>query len=347
QAIDAGAFPVDRNLNAVVSANGGTGDYLAIQGNEPSDRTSQIYSDLEVALFHGDKGKTIYTAEGDKDFPQANSIGAISAEWVTFAVAYPHNLDYHYKVMLYDRKTGSLRTLAGGPEQPNPERSNVRRAPVIAADKVYWLATVDDKPATTTLESWDLSRGSAAGSVQAPHAIDLLPYGSGVALISTVDSQEPGEGAGATLGNGAGAPLAKAQLDALAGGSNFGFDGARKLWWLRYDAGPVAYSTLVGGTEISHEPAIGESADHTVSPSFGTLNVNPVIYPFVVAEVNGTSGLLDLRTGTPVALPAGYVVQAVVGDNVVFGTGHHVAGAASGATGLSIVALSALPPVSC
>lgn len=361
QAIDAGAYPVDRNLNGVVSVNGGTGDYLAVQGNVPADRTTQIYSDLEVALFRGSKGKAIYHPEPGDAFPETDGLirwsiladptGAVSAGWVTFAVAYPHQSDdpssgedRRHKVMLYQRGTGALRTLAGGPEQPNPERKRVRGAPVIAAGKVHWLAAVDDNPETTTLESWDLSRGSAAGSVPAPHATGLVPYGKGVAWTSTVS----GSNSTLILRNGAGVPLTETQLAAARGGSGFGFDGVRTLWWLRHDGASVAYAGLVPGREgfIQGDmvrPASGVTFPEPVYP----FTVAKALYPFAHARVNGKEGLLDLRSGTAVALPEGHILQAVVGDKAVFGTGTTFAGAASGSGGLSIVELKALPPVPC
>ena len=60
----------------------------------------------KLALFHGTRGSTIYTpAKSTRTFPRSHPTGAISADWVTFAVAYPHGSDYTYKVMLYDRNS--------------------------------------------------------------------------------------------------------------------------------------------------------------------------------------------------------------------------------------------------
>jgi len=345
QAITAGAFRGDNDLNTVVSANGGTGDYLVTQGNAPTDQTSQIYADLELALYHDTRGNVIYTAQGSKDFVQADPTGAISAGWVTFAVVSPQNsadYPYRYQVMLYQRGTGTLRTLAGGADQPNPERKLVRGAPVIAAGKVYWLASVDNHPETTTLESWDLSRNSAAASRNAADATGLVGYGSGVAVM--YESVSESSAITATLRNGAGVPLTKAQLDATTGGSNFGFDGTSKLSWLRYDGDSASYSVLiVGGTGVSTEPL-----SHAADRAAGTLlGISAAVFPFVAAVVHNVDGLVDLRTGTPVAFPIGTIVQAVVGDSVVFGTDSHNSGQAFGSAGLSLVPLSALPAAHC
>ena len=339
QAITAGAFSVHAPLNAVISANGGTGDFLAIQGHQPADVSSQIYSGLQVVLYHGTQGSVIYTAQGSKDFVQADPTAAISADWVAFAVAYPRGAEYGYQVMLYQRRTGTLRTLAGEPGQPNPAHKLVMRAPVIAAGKVYWLAWLDNRSETTTLESWDLSRNEAAGSVAVPGFTALVGYGSGVAVYHDSGQLENYPG----LSNGAGTPLPKAQLAATAGGGNFGFDGTAKVSWLRYEGNLVGYASLVvGGTGVSYEPLIRQFP-----------GIRPAIFPFTDGTPDGTqpgvmsSALLDLRTSTAVLLPAGTSLEAVVGDRVVFGTGRHNLGSAVGAAGLSLVPLSALPPAHC
>lgn len=321
----------------MISANGSTGDYLVLQGNEPPSQTSAIYSDIEVALFRGSRGVTIYTPEGS-DIPHADPTGAISADWVTFAVARPQNLNYSYKVMLYDRGAGVTRTLAEMPQQQASQGKNVLGAPVIAAGKVYWLSTVHNKPETTTLESWDLARNVTDGSVPAAGATGLVSYGRGVAFIRTAISQEPSSDPTPTLHNGAGAPLTEFQLLNAAGGSDFGFDGVRTLSWLRFGANPAFVTTQVVGSD-----ALSIYTDRFDGRSAGLDQPVGAIRPFVVVRLDGSDTLLDLRGDAAVTLPAGHVVQAVVGDHVVFGTG----ATKSGAAGLSIVALSALPPVSC
>ncbi|HEV2887815.1 MAG TPA: hypothetical protein VGX49_12945 [Jatrophihabitans sp.] len=342
QAITAGAFAGDRDLSAVTSANGGTGDYLAIRGDEPASRNTQIYSNLTVSLFHGTGGKVIFTPAHSTDFVQADPTSAIAPDWVTFGVLHTENDSY--QVMLYQRSTGGLRSLAS--DKQSPQGKVVSGVSVIAAGKVYWLAFVDGKPEVTTLESWDLARGRAAGSAPAANATGLLAYGSGVALIHQ-GSPEPTSDITATVRNGAGTPLTKAQLDAMTNGANFSFDGTRKLSWLRYDNGSISYSTLVvGGTGVSTEPLIPQPTDITARNPV-EVGISPVIFPFTNAQVNGSPGLLDLRTGTAVTLPEGFWMQAVVGDDVIFGTGTHFTGAASGSTGLSLVPLTSLPPVRC
>lgn len=336
RAIKAGAFEVDRTLNSVVSANGGTGDYLALQG--------RIYSDLVLALFHGYEGRNIYTPRGVDDIPRADPTGAISADWVTFAVTSPQDVSSSYQVMLYERRTGVTRTLAGMPQQQSEQGRSVMRPPVIAAGKVYWLTTVYAKaynspwptlletPESTRLESWDLARGTMGSPVPAAGATGLVSYGSGVALIYEGDSE-----ATRTFGNGAGTPLTEAQLDAAASGGNFGFDGLRTLSWLKYDNRAVGYSEVpLGGAGAGRQRLIQR-------PAGTRVGFAPAIYPFTVAEVSGSQGLLDLRTGKAVVLPTGFSLQAVVGDEVIFGTGV----TPSGAAGLSMVPLSALPPVGC
>ncbi|MEO7260953.1 MAG: hypothetical protein ABI047_06840 [Jatrophihabitantaceae bacterium] len=325
QAITAGAVPVDRTFNTVVSANGSTGDYLVVQGNEPPPQTSAIYSDIEVALFRGSRGVTIYTPEGS-DIPHADPTGAISADWVTFAVARPQNLN-SYKVMLYDRGAGVTRPLAEMPQQQGSQGRSVLGVPVIAAGKVYWLSTVYNKPETTTLESWDLARNSAGGSVPAAGATGLVSYGVGVAQILEGVSE-------ATLINGAGVPLYKAQLDAAVG-SNFGFDGRRTLSYLRHEGSGTDFYTLTSFGSVS-------------SHGHGALDVDgsfagAAIPPFLATEANSRYSLFDMRNGGRIRLPEGVSLQAVVGDEVIFGTGT----TKSGAAGLSRVALTRLPPVNC
>lgn len=336
RAIEAGKFTVDRELNSVISANGGTGDYLALQG--------KIYSDLVLALFQGYEGRDIYTPKGVDDIPRADPTGAISADWVAFAVTTPQDVSSSYQVLLYERRTGLTRTLAGMPQENGSQGRSVMRPPVIAAGKVYWLTTVYakayknpwpkllERPETTMLESWDLARGSAAGSVPAVGATGLVAYGSGVAL--TYDGES---GPTRALGNGAGTPLTESQLDAAASGGDFGFDGRSTLSWLWYDDRSVGYSELrTGGAGAGRQRLVRQ-------PPGTRVGFAPAIYPFTVAEVDGSQGLLDLRTGKAVALPDGFSLQAVVGDEVIFGTGVTPAGAA----GLSVVPLKALPPVGC
>ncbi|HEX8305495.1 MAG TPA: hypothetical protein VF612_11505 [Jatrophihabitans sp.] len=338
QAIARGTVPVDRKLNSVVSANGASGDYLVVQGNEPAPQTSAIYSDVELALFHGATGRTIYTPAKSSHIPVAHPTGAITADWIAFAVSRPQNLGYTYKVMLYDRNVGSTTTLAEWTEQESLGNKVFIGSPVIAAGKVYWLSSVYDKPATTTLDSWDLARGSAGTSVSAANATALISYGSGMVISYGGGMPDDALSEPTVIRNGTGQPLSKAQLTAMSHGTDFGFDGGSKLSWLRHENGSVGYSHLV----------VGGEGVHSESPVHQTLDVEPVIYPFIDImlddpELGRGNALLDLRTGRAVALPAGVELGAVVGESVVFETG----ATKMGATGLSIVALSALPPVSC
>lgn len=337
RAITAGAFSVDRAFNTVLSANGGTGDYLAVQGNQPASQSSQSYSDQVLALFHGSRGHDIFTPARSDDFVQADPTGAISPAWVTFAVAHPQSLGYSYQVLLYQRGSGAVRTLVELTDQQYSQGKAIRAAPVIAAGKVYWLASVFGKPETTTLDSWDLTQGSAAGSAPAANATGLVSYGSGVALIRTVKDR-------VTLTAGAGTPLAKATLDAAAEGSNFSYDGVSKLSWLGYGDGPESFSTaVVGDAGTSNRPVLRELLKNARPSGFGIMDTSPAVYPFVAAQADESAALLDLRAGAALTLPAGVSLQAVVGGDAVFGTGSTKLGAA----GLSIVALSALPPVAC
>ena len=339
QAIEGGGtVPVDRKLNTVVSVNGATGHYLVVQGNEPPPQTSAMYSDVELALFHGATGPAIYTPAKGSDIPVADPTGAITADWVAFAVTRPQNLGFTYKVMLYDRSRDSTTTLAEWTEQESLRNKVFIGSPVIAAGKVYWLSGVFDKPAATILESWDLGRRSAAGSVPAANAAGLISYGSGLAVAYGGNML-----AGAVVGptavrNGAGRPLTQAQLTAMAHGTNFGYDGVSRLAWLRHEDGWVGYSDLVVGADGVHSESLVRQYP----------GGRPAIFPFVDVTLDDPAlgsghALLDLRTGRAVALPAGVELGAVVGDSVVLGT----RSTKTGATGLSMVALSALPPVSC
>lgn len=327
QAIADGTFSVNRSSNEVISANGGTGNYLVVQKNEPANRTSSTFQDVRVALFRGGASQTIYIPNGSNEDPRADRTGAISSDWVTFAIGRPGFPNAH-KVLLYERARRAIITVAEVPDQQPPQRKVFVGAPVIAAGKVYWLARVYLHPETTTLDSWDPARGSAAGSVPAAYATGLVAYGSGVALLKQF------YGWHSLLSNGAGTPLSPAQL-ADSWGHSYGFDGISTLSWLRTDGGSADYSSLVvGGTGVRHQRLTRE-------PTPGGL---PATYPFTQAEGFGPhDGMLDLRTDTVVALPAGLSLKAMVGGNAIFGTGP----ATSGAAGLSIVAVSALPPVRC
>ena len=73
RAITAGAVPLDRQLNQVISANGSTGEYLVVQGNPAPPRSSAELSDVELSLFHGSTGRTIYLpAEKDNCLRRSN-----------------------------------------------------------------------------------------------------------------------------------------------------------------------------------------------------------------------------------------------------------------------------------
>ena len=342
QAIAGGAVPVDRRLNSVVSANGSTGDYLVVQGDEPPSGSSAVYSDVELALFHGATGRTIYTPTSSSDSPQAHPTGAITADWVAFAVAHPQSLNYTYKVMLYDRNSDRVTTLAEASDQQLGFGESFIGSPVIAAGKVYWLRTTVNKPASTTLDSWDLARDASAGSVPAANATELISYGSGM-IVSYGINDQPGYPleTRTALRNAVGRPLSQTQLAAAARGTNFGFDGAKRLAWLWHDNnGSVTYEHLVVGSRGTHSEGLVRQ----------TPGSRPTIYPFVDVVLDdsdaasGQNALVDLRmTSRAGALPAGVELGVVLGDSVVFGTGATKLGAA----GLSIVALSALPPVSC
>ena len=328
QAIAHGAFPVDRSLNEVVSANGVAGDYLVVQGNPPPAQTSAVYSDVELALFHGKNGQPIYTpATTSSDIPEADPTGAITADFVAYAVAHPQSIDGTYKVMLYDRRSQRTTTLAEVSDQEYRQGRAFIGAPVIVGGKVYWLTTSFSKPATTTLSSWDIARRTVGGSVPAPNATQLIYYGSGVALGGTVDS-------GMHVTNGAGAPLSRAERDAAFQGTNFGFDGVNTLSWWRHEGLFVRFTSLELDSGVIDQ-------QHLLQAYAG---VGAAVEPLVEAEVNEKpNSVLDLRSGTFVIPPNGVTLQAVVGNTVLFGTGVNKGGAA----GLSAVPLTALPAAHC
>ncbi len=322
QAIQSGALPAEPAPTTAISVNGGTGDYLVVRVDQPGRFT--------LGVFNGGLGRTFYATDSASGYPQVDRTGATSAGFVTFALLKHQGAKDYSEVMLYNRATQQTRVLAGW----QPPEDLVRRVssnPVIAAGKVYWLDTYDGRPETTMLQSWDLARDTAGEPVPAANATGLVGYGSGVALVRST-------GSGSILGNGAGTPLAKAQLTAAAGGDSFGFDGVDRLSWLRYDdqnRPSYAYLVVGGG-------AVGGGQPMRHAPGIAVL-----IYPFADvdltdAEVSNNS-LLDLRTGAAVRLPAGVRMQAVVGDKVIFGLGTTETGAAA----LSLVPVSALPAVGC
>lgn len=322
QAIQNGALPAEPAPTTAISVNGATGDYVFVQGDQPSR--------LTLGFVVGGLRRTFLITDSTTGFPQVDRTSATSTGFVTFALVRQQDGNYYSRVMLYNRATQETTVLAGY-EPPEDFVRRVSSTPVLAAGKVYWLDSYDNRPETTMLQSWDLARDTAGESIPAPNATGLVGYGSGVAL-------ERSTGSGSILGNGAGTPLAKAQLSATAGGDSFGFDGVDKLSWLRYDdENRPSYAYLVvGGTAVSR----GRPMRH--SPG-----IAPLIYPFsdvdlTDAEVANNS-LLDLRTGAAVRLPAGVRMQAVVGDEVLFGLGTTEAGSAA----LSLVPVSALPPVGC
>lgn len=333
-AVSAGTVPVDRRLNTVLSANGATGDYLVSQGNPPLPHSPDAYSDAVLSLFHDRTGHPIYTPTRSSDIPAAAATGAITGDWVTFALAHPQNLYFNYKVMLYDRHSGRITTLAERADQELVTGKSILGPPVIAAGKVYWLTSTFNKPASTTLDSWDLSRGASAGSVSAPGAAELISYGNGM-IVSYGISDFPGAPVQSrtAIRNAAGTPLTSQQLAATAHGTNFGYDGRQTLSWLRHDGTTIGYSSLkVGTSGVRNDPALQADA--------GT---GPAVFPFQADVDRAQATLLDYRTRTFLLLPEGVSVQAVVGTKVVFGTGTTKLGAA----GLSLAPLSSLPPVHC
>jgi hypothetical protein len=328
QAFTKNGFPVDRSLNRVVSANGATGDYLAVQGNQPPAQSSAIYSDVELALFHGRQGQAIYTpGASSNDIPNADPSGAITAGWVAFAVAHPQGLDGSYKVMLYDRSTGRTTTLAEVSDKEYLQGRAFIGSPVIADGKVYWLTTSFSKPGTTTLSSWDLTRRTIGASIPAPNVTRLIYYGSGVAFGRTV-------GSGMSVSNGIGEPLGHAVLAALSGGTNLGFDGKKTLSWWRHEG------QLIGFTSVELDSGDVKKRELVRARA----GVDAAVGPLVGAEVDeAVNSLLDLRSGAFVIPPPGIALQAVVGDAVIFGAGTDKVGAAA----LAVIPLSALPPAHC
>lgn len=311
QAIAAGAIPVDRGSNEVLSYNSATGDYLVRQGNRLPLKGAPAHEDVKLVLFRGAVGRVIFSG-GLGDVPEARMTGAISARWVTFIVT--GQTSGNRAVMLYERASGKSITLDELTEQQQVLGNSNWSRPVIAAGKVYWLSGLAD---STRLESWDLASGSRGRSVPAAFAGGLNSYGSGVLVGPR---------------QGPGTPLSSDALAALQGAWNF--DGMNTLSWLREEPFSTSWASLdISSGRVTYQSRLRFD---------GVPNV--LGFPFI-GLINGLPiGLLDLRTHSQVAFPAGLSLQAVVGSAAVFGTGRP---AGWGWTGLSVVPLSALPPVRC
>lgn len=334
QAIAAGAVPVDHGSNEVLSFNSATGDYLVRQGNQAPRQGPPVYEDVELALFHGAVGRAIFSG-GISDVPRASMTGAISADWVTFSVASSLDFDLGYTfgnlsrtVMLYERASGKSIALAKVTGEHLIQGKAFIGSPVIAAGKVYWLSGQGDN---TTLESWDLALGSKDDSVPAANAIGLISYGGGVVI------RHDGR-----LSQGPGTPLSSDVLAVLPQGDFWGiynFDGDNTLTWLRDELTSTWHASLdIGNATVTYR-----------NPLRIPTVLQVVGFPFLGVNGAGSSGdprkgLLDLRADSQVTLPAGLSLQAVVGSTAVFGTGGL---AGWGSAGLSLVPVSALPPVRC
>lgn len=318
-AIGSGAISLDHPKNTVVSANADTGEFLAVQDVPAPGHTSALYQQVVVALFHGDAGVDLSAANPD-ELPVADPTGAIDGDWVAWGLSAPQNGNTFFKVVAYDRNRHRLVPVA----QLSPAQRSANLvylgAPVLVGHQIYWLAGRWNDPTATSLQSFDLS-SRTTHSRPMPDGTELIGYRSGVAVLTAAKS-------GPAVANVAGTPLSRAALASVGPGQAFGVR-AGVLSWITegaYHTNRIGEPTI---TTVTTSSAVGGAAGDTapllpLSPSSGTR-------------------VLDLRTGGLIELPAGLVVLAGLGDQLIFGTGTDKAGS----SGLSLVPVDQLPPVRC
>ncbi|HET6210264.1 MAG TPA: hypothetical protein VFD94_07770, partial [Jatrophihabitans sp.] len=112
------------------------------------------------------------------------------------------------------------------------------------------------------------------------------------------------------------------------------YDGTTLRWWdfTGNPFLPVLFANRPGSSQVSRLPIHGDNMTGLTT------------WPFVEDTLSPPSSIFDSRTGTRLSVPKDLTVQAVVGDQVLIGTG---ATDPISNHGLSLVSLQEPPPAHC
>jgi hypothetical protein len=313
QAISAGQIPLDHPLNNVISVNAGTGDYLVEQ-----TRPGQV----TLAVFNGKVGQDVAQLPGNgSTLPLADGSAAVTADWIGYGLHQRGSNNGYDTAMLYNRHSRQSivradRTSATG---------QLNSAPILFGGRAYWLEARNDQQ-PSLVRSYDLATGTRT-STPAPAAEELVYYGTGLAVITRSDQ-------GTALANYTGKPLASAAIRAAVNPGYPTYDGTTLRWWNFNDNPflPVLYANRPGSNQVSRLPIDGDNMTGLTT------------WPFVEQVISLPSSIFDSRTGARLSVPKGLTVQAVIGNQVLIGTG---ATDPVSSHGLSLVSLKDLPPAHC
>jgi len=331
-AIDAGALRLDQPANSVISADPTSGDMLLLQGNPSTDGSNKVFTSSEIAVFdRAGHGLTIWDSEQAKpaELAGAAASGAISDRWIVFGLRYPQNLGGPHTLLVYDRvsrQTGVLSQLTDAQLQAG---KSTRSMPVLVGDSAYWLEGRWQQPSKTSLVSKDLSSGKTT-TRSAPGVVDILATSNGLVLVTT-------PGGVLHIGSGPGLTVSPEVARAFIGAQSYSAM-----------SGTIAWETVIGGRHSYYEWRAGEAiAQRWTITAPGSQPLMSVGFPLHPAMIDGPAihadGVIDLRTGATVRLPAGVSVNTWPGVGAVFASG----GTKAGASGLSRVAFEDLPVISC
>jgi hypothetical protein len=322
QAITAGQIPLDHPINGVISVNAGTGDYLVEQVRPATAGGS---GQVTLAVFHGKVGQDVAQLPGSGSTePLANASAAVTADWIGFGLHQRGSNNGYDTAMLYNRHTRQSVVLQDL-RSARPTSSQLNGGPILFGGSVYWLeATYGRGP--SLVKSYELASGARTSTpVQA--AENLVYYGTGLAVVTRSDQ-------GTALVNFTGTPLAPAAIRAASNAGYFSYDGTTLRWWDYFEnpSQPVLYANRPGNAQVSRLVVHGDNA------------TGPNTWPFVEQTIALPSSIFDSRSGSRLSVPKGLTVQAVVGDQVLIGTG---ATDPISNHGLSLVSLQDLPPAHC
>jgi hypothetical protein len=318
QAITAGQIPLDHPINDVISVNAGTGDYLVEQVRPATGGGS---GQVTLAVFHG-KDVAQLPGNGTTN-PVVDGSAAVTPDWIAYGLHRQSGNSGYRKAVLYNRHTRQsivLDDLSAGSTS-----GELIGGPILFDGKAYWLDAFFAQR-RGLVKSYDLATGTRT-STPVPDAEDLIYYGTGLAVITRSDQ-------GSALANYTGQPLAPAAIRAAVNPGYPTYDGTTLRWWdfMGNPFLPVLYANRPGSAQVSRLPIDGDNA------------TGPTTWPFVEQTVAPPSSIFDSRTGTRLAVPKGLTVRAVIGDQVLIGTG---ATDPISNRGLSLVSLQDLPPAHC
>jgi hypothetical protein len=331
RAITAGTISLDHPINNVISTDASTGEYLVDQVRPAAGGGS---AQVTLAIFHGKTGQDLAEPPGERVIQRiADGSAAITADWIVYGLHDPAGNSGYRKAMLYNRHTGQSIVLEDLDSIGSGHNGELSGGPVLFDGKAYWVQGATGGQGGV-VQSYDLTSG-ARNSTPVAAAVGLVYYGTGIAVVTGSDQ-------GSALVNYTGAALAPAALRAAVGGAYFSYDGSTLRWWNYTSVPDSSGSAPLAGILYANRPGNAQVTQQRVDMGSNMTGVST--WPLVeVATSDTSSAIFDLRSNTLLAVPKGLSVQAVIGDQVLFGTGL----TSLGNGGLSLVSLKDLPPVHC